>query len=266
MKIKIRDYGEEGRKFIEAMELDVGGREVELGGVYNGVGIPTDQGYFGIVMRDSGIEVMLDGVLVWSSSEVAVKTKPKTDRPIAVFDLETTGMSPAKDRIIQFSAVKLDENFEMVDELDISLNPQHPISPGASKVHGFTNKDLVDSPTFERMAPKIKKFLEGCDFCGHNMIRFDLKMLMAEFERHTNFKIDTKKRRLLDTLLVSRKMRGKGPHDLGSCCRHYCGEDVEDAHDGLSDATATAKVLIAMLEREQIGLTQADKISRGIRA
>jgi DNA polymerase-3 subunit epsilon len=218
------------------------------------------------VCRDGDdLMVMHNGKPIWGAAGVMEEPKVgalKAERPIVVFDLETTGISPKNDRIIQFSAVKLNEDLELVDELDISINPGYPISPGASKVHGFTNEDLVDSPTFEKMAPKIKKFLEGSDLCGHNLIRYDLKMLMAEFERHTRFRVDIEQRRLFDTLLVSRKMR-EGEHNLEACCQHYCGEGVEDAHDGLSDATATANVLVAMLKKEQIGFTQADKISRG---
>lgn len=188
------------------------------------------------------------------------------DRPIVVFDLETTGTSPNKDRIIQFSAQKLNEKLEVVDELDISMNPGYPISPGASRVHGWTNKDLEDSPPFKKMAPKIVKFLKDCDFCGHNLVGFDLKMLMAEFERHTKFKVNTAEggRRLIDTLKVSRKMR-RGGHRLAECLTHYCGEEIEDAHDGLADVKATVKVLRAMLEQEKIDLNQADRVSRGLR-
>lgn len=187
------------------------------------------------------------------------------DKPIVVLDLETTGTSPSKDRIIQFSAQKLNEALEVIDEIDISMNPGYPISPGASRVHGWTNKDLEDSPPFEKMAPKIVKFLKGADFCGHNLVNFDLKILTAEFERHTKFKINTSKeqRRLIDTLKVSRRVR-HGGHRLGECLRHYCDEEIENAHDGLADVKATVKVLRAMLAKEKIGLDQADMISRGI--
>ena len=166
------------------------------------------------------------------------------DRPIAFIDIESTGVDPSRDRIVELAIVKVmpDGSRRMYVQ---RFNPQMPIHPKATAVHGIRNEDVADAPLFEQEAPAIKAFLEGCDLGGYNAVRFDVPMLQNEFRR-VGIDIDLLQRRLVD---VQRIFHIKEPRDLSAAYRFYCEKTLDNAHSAEADILATIEILDAQLER-----------------
>lgn len=159
---------------------------------------------------------------------------------IVVFDLETTGLDVDRDRIVQFAAVKLGGGNE-IDSLKLLINPGVPISPEVSAVNRLTDEMVADEPSFAFYAGGILDFIGDADLCGHNMIAYDLPLLLAELKRCGRY-MTLDGRRLIDTLEV---FRVDCPHTLEGSLQHYRGQSLgDDAHDALADARACAKVLV----------------------
>ena len=104
------------------------------------------------------------------------------DRPLAVLDLETTGTDPKLDRIIEISVLRVRPDGGH-DHRTGRVNPGVPIPPEATAIHGIGDDDVADSPTFRAIAPGLVRFLDGCDLAGFNILNFDLRLLVAEFNR-----------------------------------------------------------------------------------
>ena len=117
-------------------------------------------------------------------------------RPLVFFDLETTGVDTAKDRIVEISMVKVMPNGDEVVRTRL-INPQMPIPADATAIHGITDEDVKDAPTFAQIAKSLAQFIEGCDFGGFNSNRFDLPMLVEEFMR-AGVDVDFKRRKFID--------------------------------------------------------------------
>jgi len=184
-----------------------------------------------------------------------------TDRPIVIFDLETTGVDPEADRIVQFAAVKLDCDFVRAGTLFRTIDPEMNIEPGATAVHGISNEDVKGAPKFAEVATDINMFIHDCDLAGHNGIAFDIPLLMNEFDR-VGMELDISKRRLIDTLELFRHFF---PHSLAYALKHYCGEELEGAHDALCDTEATVKIFKAQLATHALNVDTASKLSYGKR-
>lgn len=163
---------------------------------------------------------------------------------IIVFDLETTGTDVSKDRIVQLAAVKVSDDFTKHDELKtILINPGVPIPKEASDVHGITDEMVADKPTFAQYAKKLHEYFQGCDIAGFNSIRFDVQLLMAEFER-AGITLDLSNTNLIDayTIFIMKEQR-----NLSAAVKFYCGREMEGAHDAGNDVMATLDVLKAQL-------------------
>lgn len=161
-----------------------------------------------------------------------------TDRPIAFFDIESTGTNVRTDRIIDLAIVKVFSDGRR-EEIAWRMNPEQPIPHGASKVHGIYDKDVKDSPTFKQLAQKIAAAFEGCDLGGYNILRFDIPMLCEEFSR-AGVPFSTEGRRVVDP---QRIFHQREPRDLTAAVRLYCGESHLGAHGALADVLATINVL-----------------------
>ena len=103
-------------------------------------------------------------------------------RPIIFFDLETTGVDTAKDRIVEISMAKIMPDGEEIVKTR-KLNPEMHIPEEATAIHGITDEDVKDCPTFAQVAKSLEQFIRGCDFGGFNSNRFDLPVLVEEFLR-----------------------------------------------------------------------------------
>lgn len=165
-------------------------------------------------------------------------------RPIAFFDLESTGLNVAKDRIIEISIYKVHPNGTKEIKTWL-LNPDYPISEEASSIHGYTHDDVKGCPTFKQEAKNISDFLNNCDLAGFNSIKFDIPMLVEEFLR-AEVDFDVRTRKMIDVQNIFMKME---PRTLEAACRFYLNKDLDDAHSAEADAKATYEVLKAQLDK-----------------
>src|SRR5688572_33314682 len=168
----------------------------------------------------------------------------KLTKPLASIDLETTGVNPGTDRIVEIAIVKVlpDGTRSVKRKL---INPEMPIPKTSSDVHGITDEMVKDAPTFKQVAHELKQMLDGCDLAGYNSNRFDIPLLMEEFLR-AQVEFDMRNRKLLDVQNVFHKME---PRTLGAAYRFYCNKVLEGAHGAEVDASATVEILTAQLER-----------------
>ncbi|MBK6369704.1 MAG: 3'-5' exonuclease [Flavobacteriales bacterium] len=166
------------------------------------------------------------------------------NRPLAVFDLETTGVKIGRDRIVQIGIVRLmpDGSRESYQTL---VNPEMLIPAEASNVHGIYDADVADAPVLADLAQEVLRQLDGCDLSGFNCMRFDVPFLAEELHR-VGIDWDSSHLRIVDVQRIYHKME---PRNLSAALKFYCGKEHEGAHDALADVEATADVLLAQLER-----------------
>ena len=166
------------------------------------------------------------------------------DRPLVIFDLETTGTNTTEDKIVQFAGQKISVNSQ-VEALNMLINPQIPIPPAASAIHGITDEDVTDKPTFQEAATDIVQFIGDAHLGGFNVKRFDLPLLLEELGRcGQQFSLDG--REIVDVMEIYHHFEKR---DLGAAVRFYLNEEFEDAHNAASDVEATARVFEAQLNR-----------------
>lgn len=165
-------------------------------------------------------------------------------RPLVFFDLETTGVDTAKDRIVEISMVKVMPNGDEIIRTR-RINPEMPIPAEATAIHHITDEDVKNEPTFAQIAKSLSQFIEGCDFGGFNSNRFDLPMLVEEFMR-VGIEVDFRKRKFVDVQNIFHKMEQR---TLVAAYRFYCDKDLEQAHSAQADTMATYEVLKAQLDR-----------------
>ncbi|MCB0480119.1 MAG: 3'-5' exonuclease [Flavobacteriales bacterium] len=170
--------------------------------------------------------------------------KLKLSKPIAFFDLETTGVDVAKDRIVEIAVLKIQPNGQK-DMKIRRINPEMPIPKEASDIHGITNEDVADCPTFEQFAKSLFLFLQDCDLAGFNSNRFDIPLLVEEFLR-CGIRFDIAGRSLVDVQNIFHKMEQR---TLSAAYQFYCDKPLENAHSAEADITATFEILEAQLKR-----------------
>ncbi|MDR0845141.1 MAG: 3'-5' exonuclease [Tannerella sp.] len=164
--------------------------------------------------------------------------------PLVFFDLETTGININKDRIVEISLLKVFPNGKEESKTR-RINPEMPIPPESTKIHGITDEDVKDCPTFKAVAKSLAALLEGCDLAGFNSNRFDIPLLAEEFLR-AGVDIDLNKRKFIDVQTIYHKMEQR---TLSAAYKFYCNEELSNAHAAESDTKATYEVLKAQLDR-----------------
>jgi DNA polymerase-3 subunit epsilon len=167
----------------------------------------------------------------------------KLNRPLAFIDLETTGLHPHSDRIVELSILKIHPDGTK-EYHSRRINPGVPIPPEATAVHGITDDDVADKPKFGQFAKSIRDFLEGCDIAGFNVIAFDLPCLESELER-VGVEFSRQGRYLVDTKTIYHQ---REPRDLQAAYQKYCGREMGNAHVAEEDAKASAEILEGQLE------------------
>jgi DNA polymerase-3 subunit epsilon len=165
-------------------------------------------------------------------------------RPLVVFDLETTGVDPATDRIVEISALRIEPDGRRESKTR-RINPERPIPPGATAVHGIRDEDVRDEPPFRKIASGLLDFLEGADLAGFNVRRFDIPMLENEF-RACSMDLGLSGRKIVDAMTIFHRME---PRDLSAAVRYYLGREHVGAHGAEADVAATAEILDAQLDR-----------------
>lgn len=168
----------------------------------------------------------------------------KLKNPILFFDIESTGLDVASDRIVELSIVKVMPDGSRIVKTR-RINPTIPISPEARAVHGISDEDVKDCPTFKQLAKSIAKLMEGCDIAGYNSLKFDIPMLAEEFLR-AGVDFDFRKRNLVDVQNIFHK---KEQRTLKAAYKFYCGKNLDNAHTAEADTLATLEVLEAQLDR-----------------
>ncbi|MBN1990215.1 MAG: ribonuclease H-like domain-containing protein [Bacteroidales bacterium] len=164
--------------------------------------------------------------------------------PLAFIDLETTGIDVTNDRIVEIAVVKIFPDGK--EEVRCRrVNPTIPIPKEATAVHGITDEDVKDEPTFKEIAKSLAQTLEGCDFAGFNSNKFDFPLLAEEFLR-AGVDFDFHKRRFIDVQTIFHKMEKR---TLEAAYKFYCQKDLTDAHSAEADTVATYEVLKAQLDR-----------------
>lgn len=164
--------------------------------------------------------------------------------PIIFFDIESTGLNTASDRIVELSALKISPNGDQ--ELKTRrMNPTIPISPEAQAIHGISDEDVKDCPTFKEIAKSFATWMSGCDFAGYNSIKFDIPMLAEELLR-AGVEFDFRRRKLVDVQNIFHKMEQR---TLSAAYQFYCNKNLENAHSAEADTIATFEILEAQLDK-----------------
>ena len=177
-------------------------------------------------------------------------------RPLVFFDLETTGLNPSNDRIIEYCFIKVFPNKER-REIIQRINPQMPLSKDAQKITGISLQDLKDEPLFGDKAREVYEFLQGCDIAGYNILRFDVLVLKEEFKR-CDISWDLSQHHFLD---MQRIFHQKEKRDLAAALKFYCQEEIENAHCAVADVLATIKVFEGQIARYDDLGTNAKEIA-----
>lgn len=165
-------------------------------------------------------------------------------RPLAFFDLETTGVNIATDKVVEIAIVKiLPGGGEEVYAKKI--NPGIPIPLASSLFHGIYDEDVKDLPTFKELAQEIADFIGDADLAGYNSNKFDVPMLMEEFlAAGVDFSLEG--RSFIDVQNIFHQMEQR---TLKAAYRFYCDKVLDNAHQAEADVRATYEVLKAQLDK-----------------
>jgi DNA polymerase-3 subunit epsilon len=172
--------------------------------------------------------------------------KLNLQKPLVIFDLETTGLDLVKDRVIQLSYIKVFPDGKEVRGNEL-INPEKNIEPMITQLTGISNDDVKDKPTFKQLAKKFEEVFSGSDIAGFNSNHFDVPLLAEEFLR-AGIDFDFSKCRLIDAMTIFRKMERR---NLAAAYKFYCGRKMEDdfeAHRADQDTEATYRVLQGQLD------------------
>ena len=182
------------------------------------------------------IGITCGGVPIFTLMNIELK------RPLAFIDLETTGVNPGLDRIVEIAIVKImPDGAKQVKRW--LINPEVPIPPQSTEIHRITDDMVKDKPTFKQLASEIRQFLDNCDISGYNSNKFDIPLLVEEFLRaDKELKLDGRK--LLDVQKIYHMME---PRTLSAAYKFYCQKELANAHSAEADAVATWEVLESQL-------------------
>jgi DNA polymerase-3 subunit epsilon len=164
-------------------------------------------------------------------------------RPLAVLDIQSTGLDPDSARIVKLSVLRIDpDGTEHVKS--VTMNPGTPIPPGATQVHGISDLDVMDKPAFRAYARALADHLEGCDLAGFGIERFGLPLLLAEFERNdVDFVVEG--RAVIDAMTVFHRLE---PRNLRSAYTRFVGEKIPDTDDEVQGARNIYAILLGELQ------------------
>lgn len=172
------------------------------------------------------------------------------DRPLIVFDLETTGLATGEDKILEIAYEKILPSGEVIAKVH-RMNPGRPIPPEASAIHGITDADVVTAPSFAQLSYELWTMFDGADVSGFNVVGFDLPFLKSEFSRvGKNF--DFMSRKVIDVKVLYHSKEARdmfAPRNLTAAYKLYCNKDHTSAHTGAGDVRATVEILEELLKR-----------------
>ena len=187
------------------------------------------------------------------------------DKPLVVFDLETTGLDNKYDRVVQMAFVRLDPG-EEPKTWKYLINPEMHIPEEVSEIHGITDEDVKDAPKFREVADEVLDIFEGACISGFNSASFDVPFILQEFKRCASHRgKDIRKIAEAEQIDVQHLYRDYNPRTLVAAVMEYTGINLEDAHDALADTEATMKLLGALIERHELPdtVTELAELSKG---
>ncbi len=167
---------------------------------------------------------------------------PRFSFPYVFLDVETTGLDPEDDQIIQLSALRFTEEGQPDGVFNTYLNPGRQIPPGATQVNGITNRMVANAPAAEEVKAEFAAFCDGCLVIGYR-VTFDLKFLYQTFG--DVFRL----RHYLDVWPMAREYLYAPDYKLETVSTSIGFRPKRGFHDALADCEATAAVL-ARLCRE----------------
>lgn len=166
---------------------------------------------------------------------------------IVFFDTETTGADIRKDRIVELAYIKWEGGIEVLRNT-LRLNPTIPIQEGASRVHGISESDIVNCPTFKDKCDALSKVFEGSYWCAYNGLRFDVPLIQSEFLRCNR---TLKPEGMLDPMRIFNHFEGeickKGTRTLMAAHLRYLNRPSDGAHGAMSDVEAMLRVTFAQM-------------------
>ena len=163
--------------------------------------------------------------------------------PLVFFDLETTGVNIVSDRIVEISYLKIVPNGDEESKTR-RINPERSIPSEATAIHGISDEDVKEAPTFKLIAKSLAAQIEGCDLAGYNSNRFDIPLLAEEFLR-AEVDIDLMKRKFVDVQTIFHK---KEQRTLSAAYKFYCQKELDNAHSAEADTKATYEILKSQLD------------------
>ena len=166
------------------------------------------------------------------------------NKPLCVFDLETTGLQVTKDRIVQIAVIKINPD-GLKEELNLIVNPEMEIPQEVIDIHGITNERAKECPTFKELAVQVATFIGNSDLVGFNSNKFDIPVLAEEFLR-VGVDFDLSNREFIDVQNIFHKMEQR---TLVAAYKFYCEKDLNNAHDAMFDTIATWEVLEKQIEK-----------------
>ena len=168
----------------------------------------------------------------------------KLTRPICFFDLETTGINVAKDRIVEISILKVYPNGNKESKTWL-VNPEMQIPDEVIAIHGISNEKVANEPTFKMLSKEIYNLIKDSDLGGFNSDRFDIPLLAEEMLR-ADIDFDMKNMVSVDVQTIFHKMEKR---TLEAAYNFYCNKELTDAHSAEADTIATYEVLLSQLDR-----------------
>ena len=168
----------------------------------------------------------------------------KLEKPIVFFDLETTGIQIAKDRIVEIAILKVFPNGNKESKTWL-INPTIPIPTEVTKIHGISDERVANEPTFKEIAPKVIELIKNCDLAGYNSNKFDIPLLAEEFLR-VKIDFNMKNRKSIDVQNIFHKLEKR---TLIAAYKFYCNKELKNAHSAKADTDATYEILLAQLDK-----------------
>lgn len=164
--------------------------------------------------------------------------------PLAFFDIEATGLTISKDRIVEIAVIKINPDGSK-EEFSSLVNPEIEIPKEVIEIHGITNEKVKNSPTFAQLADDLVAFIKDADLAGYNSNKFDIPLLAEELLRVGN-DFDLSLKKFVDVQNIFHKMEQR---TLAAAYQFYCKKEIVNAHSALADTQATFEVLLSQLEK-----------------
>ena len=206
---------------------------------------PDANHYIETLDKDDPFKVIygVEGYLVDDLTEIAVGATGETlDDTYVVFDIETTGFSSVKDRIIEIGAVKV-EGGKIVDRYSTFVNPQIPIPFEITKLTSITDAMVMDAPTIEEILPQFMEFVGEASLVAHNA-GFDVGFIEANLKR-----LGIEKELVsVDTVALARVLLPTLSRYKLNIVAKTLGISLENHHRAVDDAAATAEIFVKFVE------------------